>query len=192
MGTFASPAPGLHLCMLAYNGDKKWELKNMTTDKWWPPSACLTSSLFCVGMHYLHMEAPVKVIHRDLKSRNGKVAIKTIKCSVFTFSCYCCNRVCTWALWICRTNSLAVIKLHWPLLRHRKACSLVTPLHPDTVGSVTVLTSFRALWRALFKLCLADHNSVHLISCQTLPGHSSLVFSIWKYWVPWSTGIHWT
>ncbi|NXP80808.1 M3K20 kinase, partial [Ramphastos sulfuratus] len=26
------------------------------------------------GMHYLHMEAPVKVIHRDLKSRNGKVA----------------------------------------------------------------------------------------------------------------------
>lgn len=30
--------------------------------------------LFCVGMHYLHMEAPVKVIHRDLKSRNGKVA----------------------------------------------------------------------------------------------------------------------
>ncbi|EMP35103.1 Mitogen-activated protein kinase kinase kinase MLT [Chelonia mydas] len=24
------------------------------------------------GMHYLHMEAPVKVIHRDLKSRNGK------------------------------------------------------------------------------------------------------------------------
>ncbi|NXG46114.1 M3K20 kinase, partial [Psilopogon haemacephalus] len=26
------------------------------------------------GMHYLHMEAPVKVIHRDLKSRNGKLA----------------------------------------------------------------------------------------------------------------------
>lgn len=26
-------------------------------------------------MHYLHMEAPVKVIHRDLKSRNGKIAI---------------------------------------------------------------------------------------------------------------------
>ncbi|XP_015417312.1 PREDICTED: mitogen-activated protein kinase kinase kinase MLT [Myotis davidii] len=25
------------------------------------------------GMHYLHMEAPVKVIHRDLKSRNGRV-----------------------------------------------------------------------------------------------------------------------
>lgn len=24
------------------------------------------------GMHYLHMEAPVKVIHRDLKSRNGR------------------------------------------------------------------------------------------------------------------------
>lgn len=23
------------------------------------------------GMHYLHAEAPVKVIHRDLKSRNG-------------------------------------------------------------------------------------------------------------------------
>lgn len=27
------------------------------------------------GMHYLHMEAPVKVIHRDLKSRNGNVVI---------------------------------------------------------------------------------------------------------------------
>lgn len=26
-------------------------------------------------MHYLHMEAPVKVIHRDLKSRNGNVVM---------------------------------------------------------------------------------------------------------------------
>lgn len=26
---------------------------------------------FLIGMHYLHAEAPVKVIHRDLKSRNG-------------------------------------------------------------------------------------------------------------------------
>lgn len=25
------------------------------------------------GMHYLHMEAPIRVIHRDLKSRNGNV-----------------------------------------------------------------------------------------------------------------------
>lgn len=80
---------------------------------------------------------------------------------------------------MCRTNTLAVIKLHWPLLRHRKACLSVTPpLHPDTVVSVTVLASFSALWRALFKLYLADHNSVHLTSCQTLPGHSSLAFSI--------------
>lgn len=28
---------------------------------------------FAAGMHYLHSEAPVKVIHRDLKSRNGKM-----------------------------------------------------------------------------------------------------------------------
>lgn len=32
---------------------------------------CFISPL---GMHYLHSEAPVKVIHRDLKSRNGKVS----------------------------------------------------------------------------------------------------------------------
>lgn len=31
-------------------------------------------SLFTVGIHYLHAEAPVKVIHRDLKSRNGTLA----------------------------------------------------------------------------------------------------------------------
>lgn len=31
-------------------------------------------SLFTAGMHYLHAEAPVKVIHRDLKSRNGILA----------------------------------------------------------------------------------------------------------------------
>ena len=31
------------------------------------------------GMHYLHAEAPIKVIHRDLKSRNGKIRF----CSIF-------------------------------------------------------------------------------------------------------------
>lgn len=30
-------------------------------------------SVLAAGMHYLHSEAPVKVIHRDLKSRNGNV-----------------------------------------------------------------------------------------------------------------------
>ncbi|KAK6485069.1 mitogen-activated protein kinase kinase kinase 20-like isoform X1 [Huso huso] len=30
------------------------------------------------GMHYLHMEAPVRVIHRDLKSRNGKNSVNGI------------------------------------------------------------------------------------------------------------------
>lgn len=34
----------------------------------------LTLFLLTKGMHYLHMEAPVKVIHRDLKSRNGELA----------------------------------------------------------------------------------------------------------------------
>lgn len=28
-------------------------------------------SISALGIHYLHSEAPVKVIHRDLKSRNG-------------------------------------------------------------------------------------------------------------------------
>lgn len=32
------------------------------------PNICL---IFSLGMHYLHKEAPVKVIHRDLKSKNG-------------------------------------------------------------------------------------------------------------------------
>lgn len=31
----------------------------------------LLTLIFLTGMHYLHGEAPVKVIHRDLKSRNG-------------------------------------------------------------------------------------------------------------------------
>jgi len=26
-----------------------------------------------LGMNYLHNEAPIKVIHRDLKSKNGKI-----------------------------------------------------------------------------------------------------------------------
>lgn len=33
----------------------------------------LVICVFAVGMHYLHSEAPIKVIHRDLKSRNGKI-----------------------------------------------------------------------------------------------------------------------
>lgn len=37
-----------------------------------------TSFISALGMHYLHSEAPVKVIHRDLKSRNG---------NRFLFSC---------------------------------------------------------------------------------------------------------
>ena len=33
---------------------------------------CFSSSYFdSVGMNYLHCEAPVKVVHRDLKSKNG-------------------------------------------------------------------------------------------------------------------------
>ena len=31
----------------------------------------LKMSISALGIHYLHSEAPVKVIHRDLKSRNG-------------------------------------------------------------------------------------------------------------------------
>lgn len=33
----------------------------------------LVICVFAVGLHYLHSEAPIKVIHRDLKSRNGKI-----------------------------------------------------------------------------------------------------------------------
>jgi len=38
------------------------------------PYELMADTVICfpVGMHYLHAEAPVKVIHRDLKSRNGK------------------------------------------------------------------------------------------------------------------------
>lgn len=36
--------------------------------------------LFLSGMHYLHAEAPVKVIHRDLKSRNGNTRSKSRSC----------------------------------------------------------------------------------------------------------------
>ncbi|NWS70434.1 M3K20 kinase, partial [Crotophaga sulcirostris] len=38
------------------------------------------------GMHYLHMEAPVKVIHRDLKSRNGSNI-----CLFLTYFCQICD-----------------------------------------------------------------------------------------------------
>lgn len=40
------------------------------------------------GMHYLHAEAPVKVIHRDLKSRNGlslEPPNRKLKCKTFFF-----------------------------------------------------------------------------------------------------------
>lgn len=43
---------------------------------------------FLTGMHYLHAEAPVKVIHRDLKSRNGNTW-KTIT----TFLKHICTQV---------------------------------------------------------------------------------------------------
>jgi len=29
---------------------------------------------WCVGMNYLHHEAPLTVLHRDLKSKNGESA----------------------------------------------------------------------------------------------------------------------
>ena len=35
-----------------------------------------------LGMHYLHAEAPVKVIHRDLKSRNGERSQTLLLCMV--------------------------------------------------------------------------------------------------------------
>ena len=37
------------------------------------------------GINYLHNEAPVKVIHRDLKSKNGKDSIKL--CSRISSNC---------------------------------------------------------------------------------------------------------
>lgn len=30
-------------------------------------------SSICIGMNYLHNEAPTKIIHRDLKSKNGNL-----------------------------------------------------------------------------------------------------------------------
>ena len=38
------------------------------------------------GMNYLHDEAPVSIIHRDLKSKNGKFEQRlsmTVVCSVY-------------------------------------------------------------------------------------------------------------
>lgn len=43
------------------------------------------------GMHYLHSEAPVKVIHRDLKSRNGRrVLLPSRFCSLLFHFCHYC------------------------------------------------------------------------------------------------------
>lgn len=50
------------------------------------PPLCLTVILVSSGLHYLHAEAPVKVIHRDLKSRNGNTPPETLACLRHTIS----------------------------------------------------------------------------------------------------------
>lgn len=88
------------------------------------------------------MEAPVKVIHRDLKSRNGKVAkmvlllpVNMMFKSVFEL-CECAEL----------TNALTSIKPH--LVRHRRAFSHLSILSLSVL--LQSLTSFRAQWRALW------------------------------------------
>lgn len=42
---------------------------------------------YLAGMHYLHAEAPVKVIHRDLKSRNGSfLKLCTFNCEKLVYA----------------------------------------------------------------------------------------------------------
>ena len=50
---------------------------------------------YCLlGMNYLHYEAPIPVIHRDLKSRNGMTLLIIIITTIMvTFNCSChCSR----------------------------------------------------------------------------------------------------
>lgn len=59
---------------------------------------------YLTGMHYLHAEAPVKVIHRDLKSRNGLF----LKLLLFLMKIYTNNPrfsllfVCLLAILVCQ------------------------------------------------------------------------------------------
>ena len=44
---------------------------------------------FLAGLHYLHAEAPVKVIHRDLKSRNGNTQVFLLSAGYRTLIFFC-------------------------------------------------------------------------------------------------------
>lgn len=81
-----------------------------------------------LGMHYLHSEAPVKVIHRDLKSRNGKG---------FDF----------WNVFV--SNSSTFICIHTPLCIH--SCfdflsSLTVVVSGDKVLKVCFYYEFIHIW----------------------------------------------
>ena len=58
---------------------------------------CLSHSITS-GMNYLHFEAPIPVIHRDLKSKNGQLQLEARlrEClfsllSSCTYSCHSCR-----------------------------------------------------------------------------------------------------
>lgn len=57
----------------------------------------LWAKQIAMGMNYLHYEAPVPVIHRDLKSKNGE--LKLPQCTAFRYT----NRQC--AVFTPRSNS---------------------------------------------------------------------------------------
>lgn len=142
-------------------------------------------------MHYLHMEAPVKVIHRDLKSRNGKVAILWNDLHLLLPINVAFKYVPEFSEQAeCLTNAMVVIKA--ALVEAQKSCCLV-PSSPSwaCLKFITALASSGALWRTLSTcVLLVVIGQESWWSFQILPGHSLLLFSIWEGWVPGKAGRH--
>ena len=70
----------VHVCLISYNFFNE---KLASTTIWlFHKGYSFTCEYALSGMNYLHNEAPMKIIHRDLKSKNGEAGFPSSLCIV--------------------------------------------------------------------------------------------------------------